>query len=106
MTSLTDPLFDTRRQSPLDIALGVTKTDSRRIKAHLYKHILEDVDVLLIPDTFEVLGEAPPRLREFLGHASMRELVELEIFIFDMAVDVFVETEVVDGPVPEEAESS
>ena len=90
----------------LDIALGVTKTERCSMKAHLYKHILEDVDVLLIPDTLEVLGEAPPRLREFLSHASMRELVELEIFRFETAVDVIVDTEVVDGPVPEQAESS
>ena len=83
------------------------KTVRHRMKAHLYKHILEDVEVLLNPDTFEVLGEATARLKEFLSHTSMKELVDLEIFKFDVAVDIIVDTEVVDGPVPaEQADSS
>ena len=61
----------------LGIALGVTKTERRRMKAHLYKHILEDIDALLDPETMEVIGEATPRVREFLCHTSMEELIEL-----------------------------
>ena len=38
-------------------------------RAHLYTHVLEDVDALVDPDTFEVFevaGETSPRLWEFL----------------------------------------
>ena len=78
------------------------ETVRHKMKAHLYKHILEDVEVLLDPKTFEVLGEATPRLKEFLSHTSMKGLVDLDIFKFDVAVDIIVDTEVVDGPVTAE----
>lgn len=95
----------------LDIAHGAcyqmakNVKHSKEMKAHIYKHILEDVSALLDPDTLEVLGEADPRLKEFLSHTSMEELIDLEIFRFDMEVDIIIETEFVDGPVPEQVET-
>ena len=79
---------------------GNPKTVRHKMKAHLYKHILEDVEVLLNPEDFEVLGEATPRMKEFLSHTTMKELIDLDIFKFDVAVDIIVDTEVVNGPVP------
>ena len=70
--------------------------------AYLYKlHISEDIEVLLNPENLEVLGEATPKLKALLRHTSMKELIDLELFKFDVAVDIIVDTEVVDGPPPE-----
>ena len=82
--------------------LDKVKTARHGMKAHLYKHIFEDVSALLNPDTFQVLGEADPRLKEFLSHTSMEELIALQIFKFEKAMDFVIDTVVVDGPVPEQ----
>jgi jumonji domain-containing protein 2 len=64
-----------------------------KVKAYLYKHVCEDVDALVRPDTYEILGWASPRLLDFLQHTSMEELINLDIFQFEAAVDVIIDTE-------------
>ena len=64
------------------------------MKAHLYKHIMEDVDALIDPESFEVLGEATPRLMELLSHTSMKELVTMGVFELHSSVDVIADIEV------------
>ena len=79
-----------------ELATMSKKTLSHTMKSHLYRHVLEDIEVLVNPDTHEVMGETPKRLRELLSAASMKELVDSGVFAFDVAVDIIVNSEIVE----------
>ena len=97
--------FEVKEESSVEEPTMSKKTVRQHtMTAHLFKHILEDVEVLVNPDTLEVMGETSQRLRELLSVTPMKELIDLGMFTFDVAVDIIVKSEIVEDHDDRDAE--
>ena len=102
-----DSLSHETREPPKKVVKEAVAVEDRNVrytmKAHLYKHVVEDVAVLVNPDTYEVIGDISMRLRELLGTTSMKELVGWGVFTFDVAVDIIANSGIIEDQVDKKA---
>lgn len=85
-TFIRDPQLITDSESADCARIKCQETMKKSIKAHCYKHILEDVEAVVDPETMELLDEPSDELKSFLTTETIKEVIDTGTFQFSHAV--------------------